>query len=483
MRNIMQFGRKRTAIAVPVIGVIAVLLWQFAGRPAAVEVIHPERRNVTEFVIASGRLRAVRASEIGPDVGGIVETVTAEEGDLVEAGEVLIALQQEDAEHRVERAVRALETARRELARVHSGPQAEEIERARAQLRRAEAVGAAGLQAARERLGDLERGGRPEQRRRAEAALAEARAAREQADLDYRRARTLAAEGALSDAEADLAGTARTRALAAQRRAEQELALAIEPASAEQIAAARADVAVAEAEYLGSVAVARETLNALLGQPRPEDVSVAEARVREAESSLDVARRDLAKRTIRSPVSGLVTVRSVEPGQSVLPGQRLLTVADMRATEIYVETDESNLGRLSVGQEALLISPAYSDRPFTGHLVQIGPEVDYDRGVVGLRVVADDLPDFARPDMTVDVNIEVAHFEDALSIPASALLETGVHAYVLRVENSAAVRQEVRVLGRSSEYVAIAGLSERTAVVLNATAVADGQSLRPREPH
>jgi HlyD family secretion protein len=172
-------------------------------------------------------------------------------------------------------------------------------------------------------------------------------------------------------------------------------------------------------------------------------------------------------------------MRQVEPGQSVTPSQRLLTVADMGRTEIYVETDESNLGKLEVGQRALLISPAYLAEPFEGTLIQIGPEVDYDRGVVGLRITPDSLPEFARPDMTIDVNVEVARLDNALAVPETAVIETDVHAYVVVAEDGVARRHEIRILGRSAEYVAVRGLSEDAWVVLRATEVEDGEPIRP----
>ncbi len=72
-----------------------------------------------------------------------------------------------------------------------------------------------------------------------------------------------------------------------------------------------------------------------------------------------------------------------------------MELADLRVTEIYVETDENNLDRLRTGRRTC--STAFRDQPFTGTLVQIGPDVDSGRGVVGLRFTPDRLPDFVRP--------------------------------------------------------------------------------------
>ncbi|MBN1458288.1 MAG: efflux RND transporter periplasmic adaptor subunit [Armatimonadetes bacterium] len=471
--------RRRMVLVAGVVVIAGTFGWQLTRRPKAVHVVSPERREVVEFVIASGKLRAVRQSDVGAELSGIVDEVTVDEGDVVTAGVVLITLERRDAERQVEQARLAAETADAELERVQSGSLEEDIARAQAQLELADNVGRARTERAFQRLRDLQRGGREEERQRAEAALAEAAAIREQAGRDVKRAQQLVAEGAISQEQADRIETDLERAIAAEQRALQDLALAREPASPEEIAAAEADLTAAQADWQGSVAVARETLKGLRSQPRPEEVRVAEARLREAENALRLAEENLSKRIVRAPITGLITFRQVEPGQSVTPSQRLLTVADMGRTEVYVETDENNLGKLSTSQRAVLISPAYLDEPFEGTLTQIGPEVDYDRGVVGLRITPESLPEFARPDMTVDVNVEVARLGDALAVPETALIETDVHSYVMVAEDGVARRREVRILGRSTEYVAVKGISEDARVVLRATEVEDDQSIRP----
>jgi HlyD family secretion protein len=399
--------KKRSTIFA-VAGLLAVAAgWRFLSAPGEVRVVRPKKQEVVELVIASGRLRAVRQSDLGPEVAANIDKVFVEEGDRVSAGQTMIILRQTDTQRQLEQARFALETARLELTRERRGPLSEEIERERAELDRA-------------------------------------RAARELAEKDFERATQLKEKNVLARADWERFQSSLNQARAAEQSAD-------------------------------------KNLQTLLRQPRIEDLYVAEARVREAEAAVRLAEEQLRKRTIRAPSNGLIVKRQAEPGQSVVPGNVLLTLAQMDKTEIYVETDENNLRKLSVGQKATIVAPAYQAHPFTGRLVQIGPEVDQRRGVVGLRLRPEALPDYARPDMTMDANIEVAHFPDALSLPVSSVMEQDGTAWVLEVRQVRAQRKPVTILGRSAEWIAVGDLEADSLIVARAADARPGQSVRPRE--
>lgn len=469
----------RILLIIAFVLLVAVLLW--VTRPApAVEVTRPQIREVVELVIDSGFLRASTQSELGSDGAGIVDRVLVSEGDRVTAGQTVIALDRGTAQEQLQRAELAAQTAQRQLEQVNRPALASDIARARAELRQAQQSNSAVVAQAQQRLNELERGGRPEAIAQAQANLRQAQANRQQAELDFRRAELLFSRGAIPRADVDRARTALTQARAAEQNASQALALARQPASREEIEAARAELRAAQANLQGSVQSAQENLRTLLSQPRPEDVAVARSQLREAQAAVRQARLDLSQRTIYSPISGVVIQRNAEPGQSIVPGQGLLTIADMSRTEVFVETDETNLPRLRVGQRALIIAPAYPTRPFPAVLFQIGPQVNTERGVVGLRLRPEYLPSFARPDMTVDVNIEVARFPRALSVPISSVIEQNGRAYVYTVENGRVVRRDIESLGRGANRAAIRGLDRNAQVVVQATRVSPGQRVRAR---
>ena len=432
---------------IPVAAAVALLLLLlfilvFQAREETAETVRPVRRDVVELVIASGSLRAERQSNVGTTVSGVVESVRVREGDRVAAGQVVLTLERQDIEQDVQRAREAVETAQRQLE----------------QVRR---VNTAQVVQARERLAQLQTA-RPEEISRAQAAVQEARANLSQAETDLSRTQRLVDRGAVPRADLDQARTRVNVARAQVQSADENLAIARQPASRQEIAVARAEIRTAEA-----------TLE--------ESVRVAQSQVTEARTGLRSAEIELEKRVIRSPISGLVVTRSVEPGQSVNPGQTLLAIADMRTSKIVVETDETNLPRLRVGQPAVLIPPAFPDRSFQGAVSKIGPQVEEERGIVNVEIRPTTVPSYARPDMTVDANIEVARVDNALTIPISSIVTLEGQPTVMVVRRDEVVAVPVRVLARGENVAAVEGIEPDADVVVRGAAVSPGQRVRPEE--
>lgn len=204
----------------------------------------------------------------------------------------------------------------------------------------------------------------------------------------------------------------------------------------------------------------------------------ARARLEEAQAEVAKIRPEFGKREVRAPFDGVVIQRLVEPGTSVSATTGWFSIAEMSTTEIYVETDENNLGRLRVGQPAIAVATAYPDQPFAARLTQVGPNVDSERGVVGLRLLADKLPEFVLPNMTIDVNIEVQRNSNALALPSSAVsLRSPPH--VLAVGKGGRIeRLTIGIVGRNPDWVAVTGLDEDAEVLRNVRAGRVGQRVR-----
>lgn len=357
--------RGRLVTAVGVLAVVAALYFR-ANRPADLPLVEPVQREVVEVVVASGRLRAVRQSQVGAEAAGVVEQLEVREGDRVTRGQ---------------------------------------------------------------RLGSLRAGEVP-------ARLAQTLASQEAAS------RTLQAEEA------------------AVRRSAQELARSRELAARNLVSAAELERAESELE---------------VQRARTE---AARARLREAAAEIERVRPEFGRREVRAPFDGVIVQRLVEPGTSVGSSTVWFAVAEMDLVELYVETDENNLGRLAVGQSALAVAPAYPDKPFNAKLVQIGPNVDTDRGVVGLRLSAESVPAFTLPNMTVDVNVEVRRTPSRSALPASAVGAGPEPFVLLRGADGRLAATPVQVLGRNPEWVAVTGLPDGARVLRNVREGKAGQRVR-----
>jgi RND family efflux transporter MFP subunit len=78
-------------------------------------------------------------------------------------------------------------------------------------------------------------------------------------------------------------------------------------------------------------------------------LQLLEAKVDEAKSEAGQLRSSLAKREVRSPISGTVMERYTNAGEAVSPGAKVVRVADLSRTRIEAEVDEFDLSRLRVG--------------------------------------------------------------------------------------------------------------------------------------
>lgn len=480
-RSVALPGARRLGVIVLVLCLIVASFWMMRQRRSTqVDVVLPRRETVTEVIVASGRIQAIRASSIGAEVPGIVINDPPDAGTHVSAGQPLIILRDDAAIQRVLLAEAQLVTALRQQEQAAAKPLPDELARARAELRNAEESGAALVRAARQRLAQAERGGRSEDRDRAEATLSQARATRELADAEYQRAESLFRRDAISQAERDRARTRLDEAQALERAAQASRDLILRNADEFDIDVARAQLQQAESQYRGAVEVARRSLALLLQSPRREQVEAARARVMEARQAVEAARAELRKHTVHAPYDGIVVQRMVQSGTAVQPGTPLIRIADMSDTEIIVETDENNLNRLRLGQRAQVVSPSYRKTPWTARLTRIGPGVDSTRGVTSLQLTSDSLPSFVLPDMTVDVSLEVGRFENALTVPATAVIEENGIVSVFVVREGRTIRLRVQILGRSTDTVAVSGLKEREPVVRSATEVIEGQRVTAR---
>ncbi len=172
------------------------------------------------------------------------------------------------------------------------------------------------------------------------------------------------------------------------------------------------------------------------------EAAAARAAVAQARATLEAVRTDLEKAQIRSPIDGVVLVRSVEPGQTVaasLQAPVLFTLAeDLKQMELHVAVDEADVGSVDVGQAATFTVDAFPNRSFEARISQVhfasnntqkssssttSAASATSTGVVTyetvLTVTNEEL--LLRPGMTATAEIVTTRIDDALLVPNAAL--------------------------------------------------------------
>ena len=181
---------------------------------------------------------------------------------------------------------------------------------------------------------------------------------------------------------------------------------------------------------------ARAMVNALVEQQKSAVAQVdvaratagnAAAMVKQREAVLSQARVDLERTAIRSPVSGIVIKRSVDKGQTVaasLQAPELFIIAE-DLTDMRVDTaiDESEIGKIKVGQLATFTVDAFAGKTFEGAVRKVRKSAQVVSNVVTYLVdVSAPNPELQLlPGMTANVRIVTDTFEDALKVPNAAI--------------------------------------------------------------
>jgi HlyD family secretion protein len=152
-----------------------------------------------------------------------------------------------------------------------------------------------------------------------------------------------------------------------------------------------------------------------------------QAAFKQAQATLDRAKINLAYATIYAPINGVVINRAVNVGQTVaasFSSPTLYTIAnDLSKMQVLTTVDESDIGRISIGQEATFTVDAYPDETFRGTISQIRLAPVSVQNVVNYTVVIDfnNVGLKLMPGMTANVKVLVASTRAVLRVPNMAL--------------------------------------------------------------
>jgi len=214
--------------------------------------------------------------------------------------------------------------------------------------------------------------------------------------------------------------------------------------------------------------------------PSGSDRALALANVAAATANVSATLARSSYAVVTAPVAGTLIGRNVEVGDVVQPGRILMTLSPEGRTQVVVSLDEKHLGRLVVGQPALVSPDAYPALRLPARLVYINPGVDPLTGQVEIKLDVDGEPALLKQNMTVSVDIEVARRPRALLVSLASVHDAETAApWVLRVERRRAIRTPIR-LGLRAGGVAevLDGLGEGNQVIPVTAPVAAGARVR-----
>ncbi len=227
---------------------------------------------------------------------------------------------------------------------------------------------------------------------------------------------------------------------------------------------ARAEMAYAELELKRKRRLAQQAMIA------DDELELAEKshriaalRITEAEANVDYAETQLAYTRIRAPISGVVASVSTQEGETVAASfstPTFVTIIDLDRLELWAYVDETDIGRVAVGQKATFTVDTYPETIFEGGVTSIYPNAVIQNTVVNYVTtvrIGDRQGKVLRPEMTTTVTILLQTHENVLAVPRAAVRrEQGEYRVYVVAEGGPLVRT-VEVGWRDDAYTEIRG--------------------------
>ncbi len=374
-----------------------------------------ERATLRVTVSSNGTIEPEQLVNISPESSGILKALLVEEGEQVEAGQILARMDDHELQAQLKQAQGRLAAEQANLDRLLAGNRAEDIAQAQARLDQARA-----------NLAKLEAGSRAEEIAQAQARLDQTQATRVAAEADVNRIRILAEQGAVSQQELDQAEASYEQSLAQVVEAEQALVLLQSGSRREDVEQARAQVYEAE-----------QSLALLQAGARSEDIRQAQAQVLTASGSLEEMEARVESTILRAPFAGIVTRKYADPGAFVTPTTSGSAESSATSTSILALASstqhavaniaEVDIAQIQLGQTVYLEADAYPDQSFTGTVIQLSPQAIESQNVTSFEVktaIHNDDQRQLRIGMNVDLEFQVGQLEDVLVVPSVAIVRT-----------------------------------------------------------
>lgn len=246
---------------------------------------------------------------------------------------------------------------------------------------------------------------------------------------------------------------------------------------------------------LDAALVAQEQAQATLERTRALGATVARTALENATSAAQTAAQEVARMTamldqadiqlgnftIRAPMTGKVLSLNAEPGESIDPSTVLMTIADLAQLIVETDVDEAYATQIRSDMPAVL--------QLTGETVTREGRVSFvsqrvDAATGGLAVkLAFDTPVTAPVGLTVTANIVIDRREAALTVPRTAVrTEDGGLAVLVLADGIARLRPVTVIDWPAARLIVTEGLVPGDVLILDATGIADGQSVRVEQP-
>lgn len=216
----------------------------------------------------------------------------------------------------------------------------------------------------------------------------------------------------------------------------------------------------------------RQLAEAALSRLRNWDIS--EAQLKALAKSGEIQRT----LTFRSPANGIVTEKKAVQGMRFMPGDSLYQISDLSSVWVIADIAERDVALVKAGSKVAVSIDAYPGRTFAGSVSYVYPTLSSETRTVPVRIELANPQQLLKPGMYAQVALQFAGHAAQLSVPDSAVIDSGLRQMVLvQLGEGRFEARQVKLGERNDERVAVLeGLSEGERVVIAANFLLDAES-------
>ncbi|MCA9988621.1 MAG: efflux RND transporter periplasmic adaptor subunit [Anaerolineales bacterium] len=326
--------------------------WFFYGRNQA----------AAEGNLAASGTIEVREVTISPELGGRITAIHVNEGDQVAAGQVLVEFDTTLLTGQLAQAQAGLAAAQANYDLLLAGASSAQLAAAEAGISRAQAA----LDALNEQIDQIE----------SQAEDVAAQIETLTADIADNQAAIVAIQAAQQQGTAtpeQLASLGQMQGGAAGLNGQLAWAQQLQTALTQQAQLLAAQKLTAEAGV--DAAVAQRDL--LASGARTEQLAAAQAQIAAAEAAVSVLQSQIERQTLTAPIAGLVLTRAADVGELAAPGAALLVLADLSELTMTVYVPEDQYGQINVGDSATIQADSFPGDIFQGTVRRIADQAEF----------------------------------------------------------------------------------------------------------
>jgi membrane fusion protein (multidrug efflux system) len=238
-----------------------------------------------------------------------------------------------------------------------------------------------------------------------------------------------------------------------------------------QLAAAVADASLAKINLERARALRQGGANT------QADLDAAEARAKQTEATVASLRTTIAKKTVRAPFDGRISIRQVELGQYLSPGSPIASLQSVTPIHADFWLPQQAIADLKLGQRVRVGTDTFTNARWDGEITTINPEVDVATRNVRVRATLPNPDGRLRPGMFVNVEVLSSQKRQVLTVPLTSVMFAPYGDTVFVIDekkdpsgNTTLVARQafVRLGERKGDYVAVdSGLDAGQVVVSN----------------